>query len=272
VTAALTATVRSDALRRGALAAVLGALAFAVLGWLLAVGDGFSVVADRYPSLVMPARYTFAIWPVIALALAAYAIASRRRAQRAVSAHDALARLIVAASLIMPAWIVAFRFDVVSIAMLLKIALVVVADAMFLAAHDLRRRERAGAVWTVPFALLLGWAGVTTLVDLGVWLVAIGWRGAGIGDTAVAVAMIAVAAVTGVGVGVRFADAVVPLVVGWAMLGIWVAQREVDLVVGVAALVAGVACAAGAAIALVRAGLRADRPFRVVAAASGARR
>jgi hypothetical protein len=272
VTAALTATVRSDELRRGALAAVLGAVMFGVLGWLLAVGDGFGVVIDRYTSLFMPARYTFAIWPAIALALAWYAIASRRRSQRAVTGHDGLARLVIAAGVIVPLWMAALRFDVLSIAVLLKIALLVVANAMFLAAHDLCRRERLGAVWTVPFALLLGWAGVTVLVDLGVWLVAIGWRGAGIGDTAVATTMIVLAAVVGIGVGLRFADAVVPLAVGWAMLGIWVAQRDVDLAVGVAALVAATACAAGAAIALVRVGLRVDRPFRIVAAASGARR
>ena len=272
MTAALTATVRSDELRRGALAAVLGALAFAVLGWLLAVGDGFSVVADRYRSLFMPARFTFVVWPVIAVAFVCYVVASRRRSQRAVTGHDGLARLVIAASLLVPLWIAAFRFDVLSIAVLLKIALLVVANAMFLDAHDLCRRERVGAVWTVPFALLLGWVGVTTLVDLGAWLVAVGWRGAGVGETAVATVMIGTAAVLGVGVGLRFADAVVPLVVSWAMFGIWVAQRDVDLAVGIAALVAGTACAAGAAIALVRAGLRADRPFRIVAAAPGARR
>jgi hypothetical protein len=257
VSQALTAAVRSDELRRGALAGVVGAVMFGVLARLLAVGDGMGVVAERYDSLFMPARYAFSIWLAIAGAFAWYAVATRRRSQRAVGGHDAQAKLIIAASVLVPMWMVAFRFDLMSIALLFKIAMLVVAIAMFLDAHDLCRRERARAVWAVPFALFLGWVGVTTLVDLGVWMVAIGWRGGGVGETTIAVGMIAVAAVVGIAVGVRFADAVVPLVVSWALLGVWVARRDADLAVAMSAVAATAACVVGAGIAWVRGALRA---------------
>lgn len=255
----------SGELRTAALVAVIAAVSFNVLARLFAVGDSASVVADRYRSLFMPAGYVFAIWLAIYAAFIGYALAIRRHSQRAIGGHDGQARLLVAASILAPVWVIAFRFDLISLSVLVMIAMLVVAVAMFIDAHDLCRRERVSWLWTVPFSLFLGWVGVSTLVNLGVWLVAIGWRGGGIGETQLAVGMIGLAAVLGIGVGIRFADAVVPVVVSWAMFGIWVAQRHHDLAVGSSAFAAGIACAIGAAIAAVRHAARRDHaPLRVL--------
>jgi hypothetical protein len=239
-------------LRRAALAAVIAAVMFGVLARLFGVGDSFAVVFDRYHSLFMPARFAFAIWLAIHAAFIAYAVVIRRGSRLAVAGHDQQARLLVAASILGPAWMIAFKLDLISFSMLLMIAMLVVAIAMFLDAQDLCRRERLSAVWTVPFSLYLGWIGASTLINLGVWLVAIGWRGGGLGETQLAVGMIVVSAMLGIGVGFRFADAVVPMVVAWALFGIWSGQRHADLAVAVSAFGAGSACAIGAALALIR--------------------
>jgi hypothetical protein len=254
------ASVRAVEPRRRALGMAIGAVMFGVLAKALGVGGGVGVVFDRYRALFMPARYAFAIWLVIDAALIAYAWAIGKRAQRAIGGHDHLANLVTAASVLGPVWSIAFQYDWIGPSVVVMIGMFVLGLAMFLAAHDLCRRERMSAVWTVPFALYLGWVGVSVLVDVDVWLVAIGSRhGGGAGETAIAVGMVAAAAAVGLATGLRFADPVVPMVVGWALFGVWSAQRTVDLAVSMSAFAAGTACALGAAIALVRSAVAARR-------------
>jgi translocator protein len=253
-------------LRRLALIATGASVAFAVLAPLIGAVDTAGVVFDRYRSAMMPAGFTFAIWIVIDAALIAYAVAIRKHARLSIAGHDHLARLVIAASVLGPLWMIAFRFDQIGVSVVLMIAMLVVAIAMFVGAHDLCRRERACGVWTVPFALYLGWIGVSLLINLDVWLVSFGWRGAGLGETALAIAMIGLATVVGIATALRFADPVVAMTVAWAMAGIWIGQRTVDLGVGMAAFAGGAACVLGTAMALVRSALEARRdhaPTRV---------
>jgi translocator protein len=246
-------------LRRRALAATIASAGFAVLAPLIGLGDSFGVVFDRYQSVLMPAQYTFAIWVVIHGALIAYAVAIGRHRQLAVAGHDHLAKLVIVESILAPVWIVGFRYDRIAWSVIVMFAMLVVAIAMFVAAHDLIRRERISPMWTLPFALLLGWLGVSTLVNLDVWLIAFGWRGGGIGETALAIGMIGFACVVAVAAGLRFADPVVPMVVAWALFGIWSGQRTLDLGVAFAAVVGGIACSIGAVLALIRSVIEARR-------------
>lgn len=254
------ASVRAVEPRRRALAMAIAAVMFGVLARVLGIGAGVGVVFDRYRSLFMPARYAFAVWLVIHAALIAYAYAIGRRSRRAIAGHDHLANLVTAASVLGPVWTIVFQYDWIGISVVVMIAMFVVGVAMFLAAHDLCRRERVSAVWTVPFALYLGWIGVSLLVDLDVWLVAIGSRhGGGVGETAIAVGMIAIAASLGIATGLRFADPVVTMVVAWGLFGVWAGQRTIDLAVAMSAFAAGTACALGAIVALVQSAIAARR-------------
>jgi hypothetical protein len=253
-------SVRTVEPRRRALAMAIGALMFGVLAKVMGIGAGVGVVFDRYRAAFMPARYAFAIWIAIHGALIGYAYAIGRRSQRAIKGHDHLANLVTAASVLGPVWTIVFQHDWMGSSVVVMIAMFVVGVAMFLAAHDLCRRERISAVWTVPFALYLGWIGVSLLIDLDVWLVAIGSRhGGGIGETAIAVGMVAIAAAVGIATGLRFADPVVTMAVAWALFGVWAGQRTLDLAVSMSAFVAGTACALGAGLALVRSAIAARR-------------
>jgi hypothetical protein len=246
-------------LRRLALIAAVASVAFAVIAPLVGAVGTTGVVFERYRSALMPAGFTFAVWIAIDAALIAYAVAIRRHARLAMAGHDHLARLVIAASVLGPLWMIAFHFDQIGVSVALMIAMLVVAIAMFIGAHDLCRRERASALWTVPFAMYLGWIGVSVLINLDIWLVSIGWRGAGLGDTALAIGMLGLATILGIATALRFADPVVAMTVVWAMAGIWAGQRALDLGVAMAAFAGGIACAIGAVMALVRSAIDARR-------------
>lgn len=179
-------------------------------------------VSDAYPNLFAPIGLTFAIWGVIYVALAAYTIRQfgKSKSKDGDKAIAKITPLYIASSLVNIAWIFAWQYKIIWLALLLIIALLVVLIFINLA---LDTEKLAGKdYWLIkfPFAIYFGWLTVATIANAVVWLVSIGWDGIGLDQQFWTLAIMVIGALIGVVTALRFRSAAYILVFAWAYFGI----------------------------------------------------
>lgn len=174
-------TEKSDRVRRIIVAlTVLGSLAAALLGSGLFGGSGIADAAGGAfapdATVLAPAGIAFAIWSVIYLGLAAYAIWQFAPGQWAKPRHRAVGYGVAASALLNAVWIMcvlAWRIaeSFVIIVLLLGVLMVTFARVC--------RRTRRGTVAELVLidgviGLYLGWVTVAAAANLAAWLADIG--------------------------------------------------------------------------------------------------
>jgi translocator protein len=227
---------------RGVMVAVLAVVQLVVagLGGSGAAGESVGVVARSYPSPVLPAGWTFAIWGPIYLAFLGYAVYQLWPTQRGRAVHRATGWWLAASAVLNAAWILAFSARYVLLAELLILALLVVLARVF---GRLSRERASGTAervaLRVPVALYTGWVSLAVVAGTAATGVRLGLPGDGALAEIAAVLMLLVAAgivasvVTNGTAVVGYAAAAV-----WALVGI--ALNGPPAAVGVAAAVATV--------------------------------
>lgn len=188
-------------------------------------GRTMGAVSARYPTLLTPAGYAFSIWGLIFLALTVYAVWQLLPAQRPVQLPDAVAKPLTMASVATAAWVVLFAYELLAVSVLVMLLIL---GALIVAFGRVRRRVRAAVAprWvSIPFALYLGWISVAAVINVTIGLRTLGWHPADNVSVLLTFVLLAVVVALGLVVGGLFRSAVYPLVVAWALVAIWVAQR-----------------------------------------------
>ena len=228
-----TGTGRADTVR--ATVVLVAAVAQTVAGGLGgsgAFGESQRVLADRYPSPLMPATVAFSVWSVIYLALLALAVRQVLPAQRSRPVHRATGWWFAATAVLNGAWIVIFSQEllvlaqVVIVALLACLVVLLVRLARFPAEGTADRLLLHG-----PLAFYSGWVALATAVGAATTLT---YVGAGPGPVAGAVLL--VVAVLAVTAGTWRTVAAVPFAATalWALL--WITTTAPGPVAVVAAL------------------------------------
>jgi benzodiazapine receptor len=242
---AMPVTTRRSAstdLTRGLAVVALAVIQIVVagLGGSGATGDDVGTVARSYPSPVLPAGWTFAIWGPIYLAFLGYAIYQLLPAQRTREVHRATGWWLAVSAVLNMAWILAFSARYVLLAELLILALLVVLARVY----GRLSRERAAnaterAVFRLPVALYTGWVSLAVVAGTAATGVRLGLPGDG-ALAAIAAVLILIATAGIVASVVTYATAVVGYSVAalWALAGI--ALNGPPAAVGVAAAIAAV--------------------------------
>jgi translocator protein len=242
---AMPVTTRRSAstdLTRGLAVVALAVIQIVVagLGGSGATGDDVGTVARSYPSPVLPAGWTFAIWGPIYLAFLGYAIYQLLPAQRTRQVHRATGWWLAVSAVLNMAWILAFSARYVLLAELLILALLVVLARVY----GRLSRERAAnaterAVFRLPVALYTGWVSLAVVAGTAATGVRLGLPGDG-ALAAIAAVLILIATAGIVASVVTYATAVVGYSVAalWALVGI--ALNGPPAAVGVAAAIAAV--------------------------------
>lgn len=244
---------RSRALRWTVLFVVVLSIAFSSLVDLLPIGGvSIGTMSARYQTPFTPAPYAFAIWGLIYASLIVYCVAQLLPSRRSATVFDRLAPWVIASNLLCAAWVLVFRYGLLGVSTGIIVATLVAALAAFLVASGAVKRGGHRFVLTVPFALLLGWLCVATIANVALLLTAHGWSGGRLGAQGWTVTMLAVAVVIACAVGVGFRQFIVPAVVAWAALAIWVASSETHGTSAAAALAAAVVTALVAMVLAVR--------------------
>ncbi len=209
-------------------------------------------ISDAYPNLFTPPGFTFAVWGVIYLALAAFVLYqlgvlgdSRERVMSARSRVGWWFAVSCAANI---GWILLWHHQMVAMSVVVMIVLLASLAAIW---RSLRIGSelsgRARAFGAVPFSIYLGWISVATIANVSALLVDLGWNGFGLSEQLWAVIMIVVALALTSWFVLSQRDAAFGLVVAWAFTGILVKHLTVfessymGLVVAAAASIAAIA-------------------------------
>ncbi|MCE7007591.1 tryptophan-rich sensory protein [Kibdelosporangium philippinense] len=140
-------------------AAVLQVLA-GIVGGAGLWGESVGVVANSYPTLLLPAGTAFTIWSLIYVGFGAMAI--RQALQRNRDVHRRTGWWLVAAGVLNAAWILLFTNRLILLAQVVIVALLIC-----LIAAALRLQPANG--WAdrlllhIPVMIYLGWVGVATV-------------------------------------------------------------------------------------------------------------
>jgi hypothetical protein len=201
-------------------------------------GDSIGVLANRYPSLFLPANYVFGIWSLIYAGLVACMLLQLVPSVAERTTVERLGPWWVACGVLNVAWITLFSFS--QFAMALVVMLLFLGVLVHLGE---RLREgavspmlRALAVW--PHDLYLAWISVAVIANSFQFAHVVGFGGFGIAESTWAVAMMGVATLLGVVMAYGRGNWLFPFVVAWALRGIGARYATVpDIVIATTWLV-----------------------------------
>ena len=223
-----------DSLRQ--IAIILGVVATIVVNGLANAlplnGQLTGEVSDRYLVYFVPAGYVFAIWGLIYLGLAAFAIYQALPAQRANPRLRSIGALFVLASAANIAWIFLWHYEVFPATLAVMLVLLASLIAIYLRLGTGRTQVSSAERWAVrvPFSIYLGWITVATVANASQLLYVLGWNGGAIGPQTWAAIMLAVAVVVAILMAFTRRDVAYLLVLVWAFIGIALKHAGVPLV------------------------------------------
>lgn len=191
----------------------------------------------------LPAGYVFAIWGVIYLGLAAFVIYLGRPSQRDNPLTVKIGWWFAISCVGNVAWLILFLNNQLAASTVAMLVILVSLLAIYLQLDINRARTSDARRWTVfiPFSIYLGWISVATIANISAWLYDAGnvTAFAGIGADVWAALMMLVAAIIAVLVLFTRHDIAFPLVVVWALVGIYVRPFDTEVFAPLAGLNAG---------------------------------
>lgn len=212
-----------------ALVAVLVVDALAGTGALS--GESIGTVANDYPSLFLPADYTFGIWSLIYLALTGFAVYQATPRGARSSAVNAIGGLWIVTCALNIAWAVSFTFRLFAVALVCMVALLAALAVLDERVRRSARTEPMERLLVVhPFTLYLAWICVALVSNTFQYAAFREWKGLGLPERAWAVGMMAVVTAVGLSMLVRKRAWLFPLVVAWALVGIGIRYTDLTLI------------------------------------------
>lgn len=193
-------------------------------------------VSAKFPTPLTPAGYAFGIWGLIFLALLVYAVWQLLPAQRTLALPDAVARPLTLAATATGFWVVLFAYEKIGLSVA---TMLVILGSLILTYGRARQLVRAGAAppWvSIPFALFLGWIMVATVINLTLGLRKLSGPVSAAVEGYLAYVLLAVVVGVGLWLSRAFQERTFPLVLAWALAGVWGARLAEDPALGWAAL------------------------------------
>ncbi|MBX7233064.1 MAG: tryptophan-rich sensory protein [Caldilineales bacterium] len=212
-------------------------------------------ISDSLPSFFTPAGFTFAVWGVIYLGLAAFVVYQALPGQRNNPYLQRIGWWFVISSLANIAWIFAWHWGLyvltVPAMLLLLVSLLIIYTRLGVGLpasarpYPVSRADR----WLIdtPFGLYAAWITVANIANIATTLVSLNWGGFGISGPVWAAIMILVAAVVATLVLIKRTDFAFAGVILWALFGIWSKQGG-ETIIAIAAIIAFVVVAIAAVL------------------------
>jgi hypothetical protein len=189
-----------------------------------------------------PAGYVFSIWSLIYLGLLAFCWYQGRRPQATAEFQDRMGYWFFLSCVFNSAWIVAWHYEQITLSLAIMLGLLVSLLAIYLRL-DIGQRSVSEAErrWVhLPFSIYLGWISVATVANVSTVLYQWRWSGGPLTPQAWTVIMVVVAGLLGIAMIWQRREIGYPLVIVWALVGIWVARRDTALVGSAAAATAAI--------------------------------
>ncbi|MCJ8166055.1 hypothetical protein MKJ04_14505 [Pontibacter sp. E15-1] len=195
-------------------------------------------VSASYPALFTPAGVTFSIWGLIYLGLLAFCACHLIKAFKASPDHEAnvalqrIGYLFMGNNLATGLWTIAWVNEWLAVSVLLIILQFITLLAIHLRLNIYNTAHSAASRWLtqVPLSLYFGWIIIATVANISSALVGAAWGGFGLSEGTWAVIIVAVAALIVSSVVMSRSNPVVGLIGIWALYGIILKHREIDVV------------------------------------------
>jgi len=188
-------------------------------------GQSTGQVSDSYPNLFAPAGITFAIWALIYVLLAAYAIYQTDLFQKNQSVLkknflDKIGIYFSISSVANAVWIYSWHYHIIILSMLLMIMILLclISILNLIIKADLSNTDKIFV--RLPFSVYFGWITVATIANATVLLVSMGWDGFGISQVVWTIIMILAGAGIGLAAMLKNKDIAYGMVIVWAYGGI----------------------------------------------------
>jgi hypothetical protein len=198
-------------------------------------------ISARYPTLLTPAGYGFAIWGVIYGATLLYAMFALLPSEAGVRMHDRVAPWLTVLNALASLWVALFTVEQLGPSVLISGAMLAAAFMIYTIISDHIVSEHLSRWWRAPFGLWVGWLSVALLVNLNVALVGAGWEGWPSAALWASAALV-LAAIGAHSVGSLFLDPILAFVVAWAALAIGAQQAHESTLVTVVAIAVTLKC------------------------------
>ena len=191
-------------------------------------------------TLVAPAGPAFALWSVVYLGLAGYAIWQALPSQAARRRQRAVGYWIIASLLLNAAWIVAVQAGLLALSVpIIGLLLVVLVVAFVRLRHEPGDTTADAVLLDGTVGLYLGWAMVATAADVAAWLQTAGFTGFGMPPEGWAMAVLAALAVVACALAVWDRGRLAPaLASAWGLVWIAVSRSAGGLPSAVVAVTA----------------------------------
>ena len=177
-------------------------------------------ISDMFVTLITPSPATFRIWSVIysLLIVSMTVMIAKKDDTYYKSAVNQLSSLFRISCILNMAWIIAFSYVQIELSVLFIFGFVI---TLALICQNLLKIND-GKHWLLPlsFGIYTGWLFIATVVNTSAMLVKLNWNGFGIAADVWAIIILIIAIVLVIMVLTKIRNAVFPLPIAWAYLGI----------------------------------------------------
>jgi hypothetical protein len=180
-------------------------------------------ISQQYRNSFTPAGFTFSIWGIIYLSYLIFAVYQLLPAAKNKSVYDDVSIPFIGVNALSVLWLVFFSYEWIGLSLITIIAMGIIGFIQF---HIVKREikaQHAGKGLTIPFSLFFGWISVAVLADFSTWIVAETGQET---PALLSKLLICIAALAAIFITLRYRDWIYPLVISWACIGIWSANRE----------------------------------------------
>jgi benzodiazapine receptor len=205
--------------------AILGNIIFSYASYMTPQGRPINKLDLEYYNLFTPAGYTFSIWAIIFLSFTVYAVVQFFPGQSHKWIYDNLSRPLIIANLLCMGWIMCAQNDLMASSMVIMGLLLVTSITMYGRVKRAMVNDDYSRWIQVPFSLLLSWVCVLMVSNVAMYLVGIGWYGNSMTESNWTMTMITFLFILSLLISFVFRDWIFPLVIGWGVSGISVANR-----------------------------------------------
>lgn len=193
------------------------------------------VISDKYPTIITPAGYAFAIWSLIYLGMIGFSIYQALPGQTENPRFRAIRTVYILNCVANCAWIYLWHYEMILAA--LVVIFVLLGTLVFINVK-LRTAETTAETWLakVPFSIYFGWVTVASILNASIALVYLGVRTTDLPAQICGALLIVIAVVLGVIMRFKLNLTAYPLAVAWALTAIAVAHGGETIIVVSAAI------------------------------------
>jgi len=204
-------------------------------------GQTPSEIAARFSSYYIPADFTFGIWGPIYLALIVFVVYPFLPQQNGSPVTTRIGWLFAVNCVANGAWVVLWQYEYFAVSPLPMVAMLGSAAVIYLRLDIGRARTSARDWWMLhmPISLYLGWLCVATISNISCVLEVTGWGMWGLGSETWMLIMLGITGLLAFTIAWQRRDAVILLVLTWALFGIGIKHADTPTVANGSYAVAG---------------------------------